>query len=131
MMESRTSGRQREGMERFLKRRRRENVAPRLLALFPGLRALRIRLSEHRLDGSPVGRPYTRLIVVASAPALFVFPCQDSACVDGGHDVTAAIFAALRRGQADFVGEDRCRGYPGSEACLRVLRYAAVAVYCE
>lgn len=72
MMESRTSGRQREGMERLLERRRRENVAPRLLALFPGLQALRIRLRE-----------------------------------------------------------DRCRGYPGSEACLRMLRYAAVAVYCE
>jgi hypothetical protein len=116
-------------MERFLERRRRENVAPRLLALFPGLQALRIRLSEHRDDGSLVEPAYTRLIVVANAPAVFVFPCQDSACVDGGHDVTVAICAALRRGQADFVGEDRCRGYLGGQECSRVLRYAAAAFY--
>jgi hypothetical protein len=116
-------------MERFQERRRRENVAPRLLALFPGLQTLRIRLSEHRHDGSLVEPAYTRLIVVASAPALFAFPCQDSACVDGGHDVTVAICAALRRGQADFVGDDRCHGYLGSEGCSRVLRYSATALY--
>ena len=131
MMENGTSWRRREGMERFQERRRRENIAPRLLALFPGLQALRIRLSEHRLDGSLVEPAYTRLIVVARAPAVFLFPCQDSACVDGDHDLTVAICAALRSGRADFVGEDRCRGYRGGQECSRVLRYAAAALYGE
>lgn len=129
MVESRTSWRRREGMERFQERRERENGAPRLLALFPKLQSLEIRLSEHRGDGSLAEPPYTRLIVVTSAPAVFVFPCQDSSCTDGGHDLTVAICAALRKGQAEFVGEDRCRGYIGGQECTRVLRYAAAARY--
>jgi len=130
-MESRTNRRRREGAERFLERRRREGAAPRLLALFPRLQALRFQISEHRADASLAEAPHTRLIVVASAPALFVFPCQDAGCEDGGHDVTVEVYAALRGSKIHFAGEDRCRGQVGSGTCSRVLKYVAAAVYRE
>ena len=70
-----------------------------------------------------------RHVVVASAPALFVPPCHDTQCKDGGHDLTDEILAALRRRSGRFAGEDACRGTVGSAGCSRVLQYVAVATY--
>jgi hypothetical protein len=67
--------------------------------------------------------------VVASAPALFVLPCRDTQCKDGGHDLTNVILAALRRQKERFEGEDACLGVVGSAGCSRVLGFVAVATY--
>jgi hypothetical protein len=72
-----------------------------------------------------------RHIVVASAPALFVMPCHDTQCKDGGHDLTTEILSALRGQKVNFQGEDVCSGVVGSAGCSRVLGYVAVATYRE
>ena len=121
--------RQREAAERFAERRRREDDAPRLLDVIPKLNTLKFKIEEYRAGGSLAETSHVRPIVVANAPALFVFPCQDSSCKDGGHDVTAEISMALRSGKEHFAGEDPCRGQVGSAECSRVLRYSATATY--
>ena len=121
--------RQREAAERFAERRRREDEAPRLLDVVPKLSSLRFKIEEYRAGGSLAETGHVRPIVVANAPALFVFPCQDSSCKDGGHDVTSEITTALRNGKEQFQGEDACRGQVGSAECSRVLRYSATATY--
>jgi hypothetical protein len=121
--------RQREAAERFAERRRREDEAPRLLEVVPKLETLRFKIEEYRAGGSLAETGHVRPIVVANAPALFVFPCQDSSCKDGGHDVTSEITMALRAGKQQFQGEDACRGQVGSADCSRVLRYSATATY--
>jgi hypothetical protein len=123
------SWRQREGAERFAERRRRENDAPRLLSLVPKLESLRLVLEEHRAGGSRAEPAHARPIVVARAPALFFFPCQDSGCKEGGHDITAAVCSALRTGKERFAGEDRCRGQTGTAECGRLMKYVATATY--
>ncbi len=67
--------------------------------------------------------------MVASAPALFLLPCGDANCADGGHDVTGAVMTALRARRAQFGGEDECRGSVGTAFCARVLHYQAAAEY--
>ena len=75
---------------------------------------------------TPIAVPYP---AVASAPALFVMPCHDAHCKDGGHDLTREILAELRQRNGRFTGEDACRGTVGSSGCSRVLGYVAVATY--
>jgi hypothetical protein len=121
--------RQREAAERFAERRRREDESPRLLALVPKLLTLKFRLEERRATSSITETAHVRPIVVSNAPALFVFPCQNSACEHGGHDVTAAICAFLRAGREHMEGEDACRGQTGNADCGRILRYIVTATY--
>jgi hypothetical protein len=114
---------------RTAERRQREDEAPRLAAMIPGLQGLRLEVLEH---SSSIARPesaHVRHVVVANAPALFVMPCHDTQCKDGGHDLTHEILAALRRRNARFEGEDACRGTVGSAGCSRTLGYVAVATY--
>lgn len=121
--------RQREAAERFAERRRRENEAQRLQTLVPKLETLRFELEEHRAGNPLAQSAHVRPIMVATAPALFVFPCQDPTCKDGGHDVTAQVCTSLRNGLSRFEGEDSCRGQTGSADCSRRLKFVATATY--
>ena len=118
-----------EAAERAAERRRREAEAPRLAALVPTLANLRLEVHERSASIARPERTHTRIVVVETAPALFVLPCHDSQCKQGGHDLTAAILAGLRTHKARFEGEDVCGGMVGSVACSRVLGYVATATY--
>jgi len=111
---------------RFAERRQRENEAPRLTAEVPDLVALRLEIDEQ--GGSPQPK-YIRRIIVDTAPALFLLPCGDPRCADGGHDVTATVMRALRARSARFDGADDCPGSVGSGACARVVHFDAIAEY--
>jgi hypothetical protein len=100
-----------------------------LAAAFPRLESLGIRVVEASPGiANPVGT-YIRRVVVASAPALFVLPCGDSQCRDGGHELTNEVLSGLRQNKQEFSGEDSCRGSVGTGECRRVLRYVATASY--
>lgn len=114
---------------RFAERRQRETDAPRLAATVPRLQSLRLEVEERRSGISAAETAHIRRFVVASAPALFVLPCHDPRCKNGGHDVTHLIMHALRSGQRQFEGEDSCPGVIGSSSCQRILRYVGVAEY--
>jgi hypothetical protein len=118
-----------EASERQAERRRREDEAPRLSATFPNLVSLKLQLSESKGDVSVAETGHIRHVVVAHAPLLFEMPCRDTACKDGGHDVTNAIAKSIKAGQTQFVGEHGCTGYVGDAPCQRVLRYTATASY--
>jgi hypothetical protein len=118
-----------EASERHAERRRREDEAPRLQATFPSLVSLKLHLQEAKGDVSVAETGHIRHVVVAHAPLLFEMPCRDTACKDGGHDVTNAIAKALRAGEKNFTGEHQCTGYVGDSPCQRVLRYTATAAY--
>lgn len=120
---------QSEAALRFAERRRREDEAPRLSAEVPKLKTLQLEIEE-RSGGSSVAEPkHMRKVVVDHAPALFLIPCGDSRCKDGGHDITHLILRALRAGEAQFEGNDVCGGSQGSGQCSRVLHYLAKATY--
>jgi hypothetical protein len=119
----------REVTRRTAERRQREDEAPRLAETIPALQGLRLEVLEHSSSISHPEHTHVRHVVVANAPALFVMPCHDTQCKDGGHDLTQEILAALRRRNARFEGEDVCRGTVGSAGCSRVLGYVAVATY--
>ena len=118
-----------EGAQRFAERRRREDEAPRLVAEVPRLESLALEIEE-KSEGSPVAEPtHVRRIVVQHAPALFVLPCGDARCKEGGHDVTGTIMRALRAGETRFEGQDACAGSVGTGQCSRVLHFVANATY--
>ena len=114
---------------RTAERRQREDEAPRLAATIPALQGLRLEVLEHSSNVSHPEHTHVRHVVVANAPALFVIPCHDAQCKDGGHDLTQEILAALLRRNARFEGEDVCRGMVGDTGCSRILGYVAVATY--
>jgi hypothetical protein len=115
--------------QKFAERRQREDSAPRLTAEVPGLLSLCLAIEEAS-DATTVSRPkHLRRIVVERAPALFLVPCGDPRCTDGGHDVTDSIMGALVKRETTFRGEDKCNGYLGAAPCMRILRYDAVAEY--
>lgn len=118
-----------EAAERMAERRRREDEAPRLATVVPALQTLRLEVLERSSSISRPEHTHVRHIVVASAPALFVFPCHDGQCKQGGHDLTTEILAQLRAGRTRFEGEDVCSGTSGSANCTRILGYVAVATY--
>jgi hypothetical protein len=111
---------------RFAERRQREDDAPRLSAVAPDLLSLRLEIEE---QGGTAQPKYIRRIIVDTAPALFLLPCGDPRCVDGGHDVTDSVMRALRGHSQSFDGTDDCFGSVGSSACARVIRFNAVAEY--
>lgn len=106
--------------QRSAERRRREDEAPRLGAEVPGLLNLRIEIVEHL----PVGTAkHVKLVNVARSPALFVIPCGDHDCVDGGHDITRDVMRALRAGETELRGESACQGSVRSGYCHRRMTY--------
>lgn len=123
------SWRSREGAERAAERRRREDDAPRLADIVPELQSLSLRVEERRSGYSTGEASHIRRVVVENAPALFVMPCRDPACKEGGHDVTDSITRSLRARLTEFEGEDACPGIIGSAACQRVMHFVATASY--
>jgi len=118
-----------EGAQRFAERRKREDEAPRLAAEVPRLQTLALEIEE-KSEGGFVPEPtHVRRVVVQHAPALFVLPCGDARCKDGGHDVTYAIMRALRAGETRFEGQDVCAGSIGTAQCVRVLHFVGIATY--
>lgn len=118
-----------EAAQRFAERRRREDEAPRLIAAVPQLESLRLEFRESRAGVQLADTTHIRPVIVERAPALFELPCQDSACKDGGHDLTHEVMRALRQGIEHFHGEDTCRGQVGSAECRRQLSYVGTATY--
>ena len=123
--------RDREAAERAAARRQRENDAPRLNTVVPHLESLRLEVRETRANIANPEASHIRRVVVEHAPALFVVPCHDSHCKEGGHDVTRDVISALRARNLRFEGEDACQGTVGSANCERILRYVGVATYRE
>jgi hypothetical protein len=121
--------RQSEAAQRAAERRLREDEAPRLAEVVPKLLTLRIQMDERRRGTQLPESSHIRLVPVENAPALFVVPCHDTLCRDGGHDITNAVLSVVRQGSVHHVGEDECRGYLGSEGCGRVLHYVIDATY--
>jgi hypothetical protein len=119
----------REVAERVAERRRREDEAPLLKSLVPTLEELNLQIEERRAGARLAESSYIRRIVVEHARALFLIPCGDRTCRDGGHDLTSDILSALGTGARTFEGENACLGQTGSAACQRVLRYVAEAEF--
>jgi hypothetical protein len=124
-----TNGRSREAVLRFTERRRREDEAPRLHAQVPRLASLRLEVEEHRGVSTVAETKHVRLVIVDNAPALFILPCGDPACRDGGHDITEAVMQHLQSGAAEFVVQDECMGNLRGAPCGRIVRMTAVAAY--
>jgi hypothetical protein len=114
--------RSRDASNRFAERRKREDEAPRLRTAVPRLDTLRLEVEEHPGASSIGGTKHVRLIVVEHAPALFLMPCGDPGCRDGGHDVTSPILRALRDRNPRFQGDDTCAGHVLTDSMLRHLR---------
>jgi len=112
--------------ERFAERRRREDEAPRLREQVPDLTRLQLNIEERTGVG---GNTHRRRVVIDSAPALFLVPCGDPRCVDGGHDLTTPVMQALRSRKKLLHGEDPCNGSVGPSTCSRVLHFDVIAEY--
>jgi hypothetical protein len=120
-----------EAAERMKKRKAAEDDAPRLVERVPSLKSLRLSYAYRRAD-MPIGdSAHTRVVVVERAPALFVVPCADKDCKDGGHDITSLVMDALRQKKEKFEGTDPCHGALGSAGtrCSGVLTFEGAATY--
>jgi hypothetical protein len=117
-----------EAAERFAARRRREDEAPRLRSQVPNLASLRLEVEERRSTAIAVESRHVRHIVDA-APALFLLPCGDPVCKEGGHDLTTQIMRGLVAGAGRFEVEDVCAGDVGTARCGRILKVTAIATY--
>lgn len=117
--------------QRFAERRKREDDAPRLSTVVPRLDTLRLEVEERRGVALSAESKHVRHVVVAGAPALFVVPCGDRECKDGGHDLTDAILRPLSTGATTFSIDDACPGSVGNgrAACGRVVHVTANATY--
>ena len=107
----------------------REDRAPRLAQEVPGLASLRLELVESFNGRKISDSAQIRHIVVASAAALFEYPCSDPRCDGGGHDVSRDVLGGVRAFKQNFVGSDRCSGYVGDRPCGRVLQFTAHAEF--
>ena len=116
---------------RAVERRQREDEAPRLKQRILGIKELRLEIEERVGGGTTVAARHIRRIVVDTAPALFVIPCSEGRCHDGGHDLTIEVMHALGSHETEFRGEDTCYGQlgTGSGSCGRVLTYSLHARY--
>jgi hypothetical protein len=122
------SNRSRAAALRSAERRRREDEARRLLDEVPSITSLRIEIVEKTASAAS---KHVKLIVVQRAPALFVIPCGDASCQDGGHDITSEVMAGLRSRRTEFGGESGCSGMTGSASCSRAIDYHILAAYAK
>lgn len=118
-----------EAAKRAQQRRAREDSAPRLQQKVPRLAALKLFIKEWPFGEEAHEVSYTKLVVVDRAPALFVIPCADRACKEGGHDLTRRIIRALRDGKTEFTGKHECAGDIAGSECPLVLTFEAEASY--
>jgi hypothetical protein len=118
-----------EAAERFAERRRNEDEAPRLRDVVPTLATCRIEIAECRGGATTADVSHTRHIIVDRAPALLLIPCTDTACKDGGHDITTTLLRGLQEGELEIRGDDTCYGQVGTADCGRLLRFVARATY--
>ena len=109
-------------------RRQREDNAPRLAAEIPELTALGIRVDERSIISAPT---YVRRFVVGQAPAVFLIPCSDPNCSDGGHDISSEVMVALRGKRYRFNGSHTCTGWVGSKPCERTIWFEGEAEYAQ
>lgn len=117
-----------EANARFEERRNREHESLRLRDRIPELATLRLEIVEGR--GETKADPkHARIVMVDTAPALFVLPCADHACRDGGHDLTHAILRGLQSGSPRFEIEDDCRGSISATDCGRKMHVTVLATY--
>src|SRR5580692_2855809 len=122
-------GKSREAQERFAERRRKEDEASRLRDEAPDLRSLRLVIEESRGNTSLAEARHVRIVIVDRAPALFVLPCGDSDCRDGGHDVTREVMGYLRARATEFVVTESCHGAVRDVPCGRIMHVKATAGY--
>lgn len=118
-----------EAAQRAAARRQREDDAPRLRDKVPGLESLKLEIDEVRGAEAVAGASHIRRVVVEHAPALFVIPCSDRECKEGGHDVTEPILADLGAQKQAFDGQHACAGQVGTAPCGLTMRYRATATY--
>src|SRR5262249_27636234 len=121
--------RQSRGAERGAERRRRQDEPPRVTAKGPRLETLSLQIEERRGGGRTAAPTHVPRVGRQDGPALFLLPCGDARCNDGGHDVTYAVMRALRASEARFEGQDVCRGSVGTGQCARVLHFVGIATY--
>ena len=127
----RPKGRAQEAAERFAERRRREDTAPRLSSEIPELATLRLEVEERAGTSVGADSKHVRHVIVDRAPALFLMPCGDNACRDGGHDLTSSILRELRIAAPRFEAEGACRGTIGPSECRRTIRVVGIAGYLQ
>lgn len=107
-------------------RRQREDDAPRLAVVVPGVTSLAIRVDERSVISAP---KYVKRFVIDRAPAVFLLPCSDANCSDGGHDISSDVVTALRSKKARFAGSHVCTGWIGSKRCERTVWFEGEAEY--
>jgi hypothetical protein len=110
-------------------RRDRELASPRLRDSVPRLRTLHFEVTVQQGGAWLNAARHVKRIAVDHAPALFLIPCTDPDCSDGGHDLTEAVLRSLERGRTRFSAENRCSGKVGDRECGRVVNVAAFAAY--
>lgn len=116
-------------VQKAQERRAREDSARRLRDEVPLLASLSLNIQQFRADGGMAESDHTRRVVVEHAPALFVVPCGEKGCEDGGHDLTLEVMRALRAGQTKFEGRHECAGHTGAVECRRTMRWVATATF--
>ena len=112
--------------QRTLDRRAREDGAQRLINVVPDLAELEIAIVEH---SGVATSSHRKRVVVATAPALFVIPCGEPRCEDGGHDITHDVLRTLRDRKTQMHGDHTCGGQIASVDCRRRIDYDVRAVY--
>jgi hypothetical protein len=112
-------------------RMEREDQAKRLLEEVPSLKSLRMTVRHRRGEMGFSASEFVKVVIVSRAPALFVIPCGDPHCRDGGADVTQEVLRALRTGKQSFEGTAHCSGALGtaSHSCTTVMTYTCEATY--
>jgi hypothetical protein len=109
----------------------REDQAPRLHDEVPALKSLRMVVGHRRGGMGFSTSEFVKVVVVSRAPALFVIPCGDPQCRDGGHEITEEVLRALRERRESFEGSAPCPGALGTAAspCTTLMRYRCEATY--
>ena len=117
--------------EDVAERRRREDESPRLRAVVPRLKTLRLELSESRGEETQVENTQIKRIAIEHAPSVFMIPCGERRCKHGSYDLTSTILAGLRRGETQIECSDTCYGEVGTARCGRIMKCVAFAEYTE
>lgn len=117
-----------EQVEALTAQRQREDSSPRLHVMFPNLTSMRLRFEDRRTDGRSVALPYTKHIVVSSAPAVFSVRCVEPRC-NGRHELTGLVLRGLRTSLTRTEGESICQGSVGDVPCDRTLVFICEAEY--
>jgi len=109
-------------------------ASPTLAAKYRKLKSLKVSVGYYAPQGVTEQRQLTYDVNLVNAKSVFRLDCSNGDCVQGDHELTKAVAAAVAKRRKVVEGELRCQGWLSKDQinkskCNHLIRYKLKLAY--